>query len=318
MDLKSKATEFEAGWKASFPKDPVPRLTCFESTNTADSMEAQQQSFRSLLQATLDYHNIRISDLKRKLKQQQFILEYVAKELEQIPVPRHTLSYKPPQSDSKPLPRPRKPPAIPKKPKALSADGDNSQPGAIRRIQSAPSSHKPPAVEKRMQYSSVYVSSPQSIEEEVEPTSDLLEQSTDSALLMRGDSTDERFNTFQGTTFGSSIKKPQSKIAEEEMVTSTNAVSNPNDESPAIISNRIQSSSDYESLTLKSPQSSRSSMKKLAQLGVPDVETSSCASSPDATSGDYMQLWTTKPLANVKADAASPSSEVSHSLSDSY
>lgn len=317
MASGKKSQEFEESWKANFPGLAIPRLTCFERAD--DGVE--QQPFRKALQVTLDYHNLRITELEKKLRQQQFILEYVAKELEQLPVPRQASISKPHISnvDPKPTPMPRKPPAVPKKPKPSDSGGSSNR-GVIRRNHSTPSPRQTPISEKRFQFASVCIPNSESIEEQPSPDTEiqLLPPFLDVAVGDKGSdssSTDERFHSFEGSTFGGGRSRNNSQISQQSDFASdlpANAITNPAAGSPALI--RTTATSNGETLPAIIPKVSnvsRDSMKHMDKISITDSHSSTASSSPDGESSDYMQLWNyTTPPTGVERSASSASSQV--------
>lgn len=301
----NKSKDFEQDWKDRFPNAPVPRLTCFEENE--ESASNDKQAYRKSLQVSLDFHSLRISELQKKLQQQQFILEYIAKELESLPVPRQA-SISLLNSTLKPTPLPRKAPAIAKKPSKSSTSSETSSSGVIRRNHSTPSPRKTPT-EKRFQFSSVFVPNSESIEE-VSPGWEQPKSSkkNDASIEGESDPIDDRFHAFQGRTFSSSSR---TESTERPVGSSTNAFSNPAAGSPAIIENRV--THDYEPVQVAPappPKVNRNSMKRLDRISIQDTESSSGNSSPDTASNDYMQLWNTEPLVDIKRTPSSVSSEV--------
>ena len=313
MAAKTKLEEFENSWKDEFPGETVPRLSCFENTAATEGADYEQQ-FRKSLQVTLDLHSLRIDGLQKKLQQQQFIVEYIAKELEALPVPRQTGSTPfTGNNDVKPTPtpKPRKAPQVPKKPPKAVISEDNGVGGAIRRNHSTPSPRQTPVNDRRFHFASVFVPSKQSIEEATnnqstdEEHSSLEQPKSVKSVGRDSESTDDRFQTFQGTTFGSSPRYSDNSK-------SSNAVSNPAAGSPAIIENKVNSG--YETAAPVVPPTSkvgRNSMKQMNRISIQDTESSSGSSSPDGASNEYMQLWTNKPLADVRRSSSSASQEVS-------
>ncbi|XP_067940389.1 active breakpoint cluster region-related protein-like isoform X2 [Watersipora subatra] len=309
LDMNSKLDGFKSSWNDRFPGVPVPRLSFLEeNVGSGCDIVNDKQQYRRSLQAALDYHNIRISDLEKKLEQQQFILEYVAKELEELPVPRESASSPFSQAESKPMPLPRKPPAIPKKPAKSSMRGVDSASGILRRNHSTPSPRQIHPSDRRAQFSSVVISSEHTINETLSTDSYNSQKNFDSS-----DSTDDRFQGFQGTTFGSPRNSQNSASVK-------NSVSNPIAGGPAIIENQIKESCQTVAIDVPTPCPSkvtRDSMKKIDRICIQDTE-SSGSSSPEK-SPDYMQLWTVRPSSNSRTPSVSseaPTSCAEESIED--
>lgn len=308
----SKVVEFEKSWEEAFPGDAVPRLAFLENAKLGGNRDddLQQQSFRETLKSALDIHNIRISQLQKELKQEQYILEFIARELEHLPVPRLSNSDSPVLNlPGRPTPRPRKPPSVPKKPPKIPIVNDLSHPGAIRRNHSSPSPRTTPAnSDKRSQFNSVYSPQHESVEEVSAQINDkpVSVQMRKSVIAPPSTSTDNRFDTFQGTTFGGSRNSRHSNNFESNGAhVRHNSVSNPVTGSPAIIENRI-TRSDLESEPAAQPTTPgsgyRNSMRNMEKLSINVSESStSSTSTPDDSNSDYMHLWTTKPSEEDKA-----------------
>lgn len=307
--------EFKRSWKHKFPDEELPVVTCFENKEGECTTDIQKQAYRHSLQVSLDQHSLRINSLQKELEQEQFVLEYIAKELESLPVPRLASSTTTPpitNFESKPTPRPRKPPAVPQKPFKSTVSEETSAPGYIRRNKSSPSARQIPSTSStsnRPHFASVYNTNRDFIEETSSSIQNPAGKTTDDPSMSRkSDSMDDRFETFKGSTFSSS---PRLANTEQNTGISGNGVSNPAAGSPAIIESSF--SSGYEAIQINVPPASpasRNSMKQMNRISINDTDSDSSGS--DHASDDYMQLWNTKPLMGKPRTSSSVSSEVSH------
>lgn len=322
-DKDARLVEFEKLWRAKFNDEHVPRLTCFED-DTSDEV-----SMRKGVQVALDYHNLRIGDLQKKLQKEQFILEYLAQELEKMPVPRQSSSTPPATDKPVPSPRSRKlPPPTAKKPSFKSGDG--AGPGVIRRNKSTPNPRHAGAPEKRLQFNSAIIPHSGSLEE-VSPTQEQFQDiaiktpaltPTNSIAADEAEVADERFKSFQGSTFGSrspsQISRQSSHSGTSSPLTVSADTETPGstlETSPSVIIGMKSDSIDDDIIAAPSPaRVARNSMKNMDRISIEDPHSAASSdSSPDDTS-DYMQLWNIhKPTTSqVKRSSSQASNEVRH------
>lgn len=268
---------FEQSWKQSFPNDPLPNnLTCLNKYGTSD---VERHAYRSALQIALDYHNMRVQDLKNKLEKEQFVLEFVAHEIEKLPVPRQSndsFSHR----DMKPSPRPRTPPSVPRKPDPKPRNDDSG--AAIRRNKTTPSPRNQ-LNEKGFHFSSVHIP-PEEVNTNFNAPLNIIEESASAATKTQAEPTasegslleaDKRFSDFKGNSFMGGPKKQSST------------------ESSAETSAKVQRAESIESNDLAGmmPRKlARDSMKNMEPIN-PLSSDSSDNSSDTESNSDYMHLW---------------------------
>lgn len=323
--------EFAEQWKEKFAEEPLPRLTCFEGN------ENDATAKRKGVQVLLDYHNIRVTDLQKKLLKEQFLMEFLAQELEKMPVPRQS-SATPPAAD-KPVPSPRSrrapPPPTAKKP-SIKISGDSTG-GVIRRNKSTPSARHGAGVVDRQQFRSVIIPSNNSLEE-VSPTEEHEHIQIKTPVLTPSNSiieddterSNDRFKSFQGSTFGGKSPQPPSQICQRDSIntqssspltvsetstiddTPTETPESTLNSSPSVIVEKRSDSFDDDIIAAPTPSRvARNSMKNMDRISIQESMSTDSDSSADSTS-DYMHLWDiNKPQEDVKRSSSSVSNNVS-------
>ena len=323
--------DFADQWKVKFDDEPPPKLTCF------DNVESDATTKRKAVQDLLDDHNVRVTDLQKKLQREQFIMEFLAQELEKMPVPRQS-SATPPAAD-RPVPSPRgrrPPPPTAKKPSVKSST--DSVGGVLRRNKSTPSPRHSGGADKQHQFRSVMIPSTGSLDEAspteehehikiktpvITPSNSVIEDDTEV--------TKDRFKSFQGSTFGGRSPQLVSQISQRDSVNSQS--SSPvtvNDTSaaegdtpaetpestlhcsPSVIIEKRADSLDDDIIAAPTPSRvARNSMKNMDRISIRDPQSTSEESSPDS-SADYMHLWDiNKPPGDVQRSSSTVSNDVS-------
>lgn len=265
---------FERVWRENFPDDQQPSLSCL---NQEGYSETEKFSYRNALKVALDYYDMRIQDLQKKLQREQFVLEFIANELEKLPIPRQSPT-------PKPKPVPRTPPSIPAKPRKPSEDDHR---GVLKRNKTTPSPQHS-GNDKRFQFHSVHLPSHSELDSSTDSTSMSNEQvivRNDSNKLRNGNADREpSFSTFKSTSF-KEPPRPVSGAGEASV-------------------KRSESSRDsaIRPLSTESSQSvrkvGRDSMKRMEQIVITDSQSStddedddSSTPASSARNSDYMHLW---------------------------
>lgn len=297
---------FEKIWKDSFPDESIPSLSCLKQEGIS---ETEKQTYRDALKVSLDYHAMRIEDLQKKQAKEQFILEFIADELDKLPVPRQgsfsSESSSPNLNDrevnEKPKPKPRIPPAVPKKPNPSPRDQPNiTNTGAIKRSMSTPHSAQTQSYSGRRAHFNSVIVTPATPERE--PS--ILEKQSEEVAIKQTPSTlqrakefdrttsDDRFSSFKGSSF-----KSQNSVNNHESVSSAGSVSEYAAEDGSEASSRPVSEISQGSDAHVRRKVGRDSMKRMQQLNIEDTT----SDDEDEDDSNYQHLWDlseTKPSAN--------------------